>query len=125
MKKIYFLSLCLLAFFKLAHAQDTAEKLISVDFHAAKIQQFVEDLHAKTGYHFYYEQSQFDSLKVTVQATNRTLSAILLMVFDKTDYHFAIVDQNVFLTKGREMRPNLAAGFLLLHPPLRKPQQRL
>ena len=111
MKKIYLLGLCLLAFFQLASAQDKAEKLISVDFHAAKIQQFADDLQAKTGYHFYYEQAQFDSLKVTVTATDRTLSAVLFMVFDKTDYHFAIVDQNVFLTKGREMRPNLAAGF--------------
>ncbi|MBS1520756.1 MAG: hypothetical protein JST50_07170, partial [Bacteroidetes bacterium] len=113
MKKIYFLGLCLLAFFQLANAQD---KLISVDFHAAKIQQFVDDLQAKTGYHFYYEQAQFDSLKVTVSATDRTLSAVLFMVFDKTDYHFAIVDQNVFLTKGREMRPNLAAGFFAPAP---------
>jgi len=111
MKKIYLLGLCLLAFFQLANAQDKAEKLISVDFHAAKIQQFADDLQAKTGYHFYYEQAQFDSLKVTVTATDRTLSAILFMVFDKTEYHFAIADQNVFLTKGREMRPNLAAGF--------------
>ena len=111
MKKIYLLGLCLLAFFQLANAQDKAEKLISVDFHAAKIQQFVDDLQAKTGYHFYYEQAQFDSLKVTVTATDRTLPAILFMVFDKTEYHFAIADQNVFLTKAREMRPNLAAGF--------------
>src|SRR5436853_3471209 len=111
MKKIYFLGLCLFAFFKLAQAQDKAEKLIIVDFHAAKIQQFVDDLQTKTGYHFYYEQAQFDSLKVTVTAANRTLSAILFMVFDKTDYHFSIIDQNVFLTKGREMRPNLAVGY--------------
>src|ERR1700761_7333325 len=111
MKKIYFLGLCLLAFFQLANAQDKAEKLISVDFHAAKIQQFVDDLQTKTGYHFYYEQAQFDSLKVTVTATDRTLFAILFMVFDKTDYHFAITGESVFLTKGREMRPTLAAGF--------------
>ena len=73
MKKIYFLSLCILAFFKLANAQDGDKKLISVDFHQAKIEQFVSDLESKTGYHFYYDPAQFDSLKVTLQATDRTL----------------------------------------------------
>jgi len=96
MKKIYLLGLCLLTFFQLTSAQDKTQKLISVDFRAAKIQQFVDDLQTKTGYQFYYEQAQFDSLKVTVQATDRTLSAILFIVFDKTDYHFAIIGQNVF-----------------------------
>jgi hypothetical protein len=111
MKKICLLVLCIFAFFKLANAQDKEEKLISVDFHSANIQHFADDLQSKTGCRFYYEQAQFDSLKVTLQATNRTLSAVLYMVFDKTDYHFSIVGQNVFLTKSRELRPNLAAGF--------------
>ena len=116
MKKICLLGLCIFAFFKMVNAQDKEEKLISVDFHSTGIQQFTDDLQSKTGYHFYYERAQFDSLKVTLQVTNRTLSAILYMVFDKTEYHFSIFDQNVFLTKGREMRPNLAAGFFTPAP---------
>jgi hypothetical protein len=110
MKKIYFLSLCLLVFFKPASAQDGDKKLISVDFHQAKIEQVVSELESKTGYHFYYNPAQFDSLKVTLQVTDRTLNSILYLAFDKTDYHFAVIQQQVFLTKGREMRPGLATG---------------
>jgi hypothetical protein len=111
MKKIYFLSFCFLVFFNLAQAQDGEKKLISVNFQQAKIEQFVSDLESKTGYHFYYNQTQFDSLKVTVQATDKPLETILYMVFNKTDFHFAVSGQQVFLTKGHEIRTGLTAGF--------------
>src|ERR1700743_2436946 len=111
MKKIYLLSWCLLLFFKLANAQDNEKKLISVNFQQAKIEQVVSDLESKTGNHFYYNQTQFDSLKVTLQVTDRTLESILNAMFEKTDFHYAIVQQQVFLTKGRQISPNLAAGF--------------
>ncbi|MGZ3766132.1 MAG: TonB-dependent receptor [Mucilaginibacter sp.] len=111
MKKIYFLSFCFLVLFKLAHAQDGNKKLISVNFQQAKIDQVVSDLESKTGYHFYYNQVQFDSLKVTVQATDKTLETVLDMAFDKTDFHYAITGQQIFLTKGRTLRTELATGF--------------
>jgi hypothetical protein len=123
MKKIYFLSFCLLAFFKLAQAQDGEKKLISVDFQQAKIEQVASDLESKTGYHFYYNQAQFDSLKVTLQATDKPLATILYSIFNKTDFHFAISDQKVFLTKGREIRTELTAGFFDIQPSAANAQQ--
>src|ERR1700761_2168422 len=116
MRKIYFLSFFLLVFLKLANAQDADKKLISVNFQQAKIEQVASELESKTGYHFYYNPVQFDSLKVTVQATDKSLEAILLIAFDKTDFHFAISQQNVFLTKGREIRTELASGFFNIQP---------
>ncbi|HVV55401.1 MAG TPA: TonB-dependent receptor [Mucilaginibacter sp.] len=110
MKKIYFLSLCFAMIFKLAAAQDQ-NKPISVDFHEAKIADVVADLEAKTGYHFYYSPAQFDSLKVTVQATDKTIENVLDMAFHGTTYHYTIVQQNIFLTKGRQVYNELAVGF--------------
>ncbi len=116
MKKIYFLSFLFLVFLKLANAQDADKKLISVNFQQAKIEQVASELESKTGYHFYYNPVQFDSLKVTLQATDKSLEAILYMAFDKTDFHFAISQQRVFLTKGREIRTELASGFFNIQP---------
>ena len=124
MKKIYFLSFLFLVFFKLSSAQDTDKKLISVNFQQAKIEQFVDDLESKTGYHFYYNPAQFDSLKVTLQATDKTLEAILYSAFNKTDFHFAISQKAVFLTKGREIRTELTAGFFNTQPVTANAQQQ-
>ncbi|HZX57475.1 MAG TPA: carboxypeptidase-like regulatory domain-containing protein, partial [Mucilaginibacter sp.] len=111
MKKIYLLGFCFAIFFKMVSAQDIDKKTISVNFQQASIEQFVTDLEAKTGLHFYYNPPQFDSLKVTVQATDKPLDMILGMAFRNTDFHYAITSQAVFLTKGRQLNTTLAPGF--------------
>jgi len=110
MKRIYLLTLCLTLAFGFASAQDNS-KTISVNFQKANIGQIVSDLEAKTGYHFYYNPPQFDSLKVTLQATDKTLSAVLTLAFHGTDFTFTIKEQYVFLTKGRQVAASLAPGF--------------
>src|SRR6202008_3710146 len=111
MKKIFLLGFCFAILFKLASAQDVSKKTISVNFQQAPIAQFVSDLEAKTGYHFYYTPAQFDSLKVTLQLNDQPLEVVLNAAFQKTDFHFSIIDQNVFLTKGRQVSTSLAPGF--------------
>jgi hypothetical protein len=124
MKKIYFLSFFFLVFLRLANAQDGGKKLISVNFQQAKIEQFVTEMESKTSYHFFYNQTQFDSLKVTLRATDKSLETVLYMAFNKTDFHFAISGQQVFLTKGREIRTELTAGFFNVQPAnVNAPQQ--
>jgi hypothetical protein len=110
MKKIYFLGFCFAILCKMVSAQDM-NKTISVNFQNASIDQFVSDLETKTGYHFYYSPPLFDSLKLTVQATDKTLSAVLDMAFQKTSFHYSITEQSVFLTKGRQLNTTLAPGF--------------
>jgi len=109
MKKCY-LVFFLLIFVKFAYAQQTA-KTLSVNFNKATIEQFVAELELKSGYHFYYNPAQFDSLKVTLEAANVPLKTILNQSFRNTNFHYAIIDQQVFLTKGREIQTTLAAGF--------------
>ncbi len=110
MKKHYLLFF-LLIFVKIALAQQPS-KTLSVNFHGAGVEQFVAELELKSGYHFYYNPVQFDSLKVTLDIDNVPLQKILELSFRNTDFHYAITDQKqVLLTKGREIQTTLAAGF--------------
>jgi len=110
MKKIYAIIFFFLVFSKLALSQQ-ADKLISVNFQRASFGQFVTDLEAKTGYHFYYNQAQVDSLKITIRADEQPLETILQMAFEKTGFHYAIAPPKIFITKGREIETGLAVGF--------------
>jgi hypothetical protein len=112
MKKTYLLAFCMLFFLRLASAQQSNVKLISCDFQQASISQIVNDLESKSDYHFYYDQTQFDSLKVTLQANAKPIETILDMAFKNTDFHYAITSlHQVFITKGRQIKTELAPGF--------------
>ncbi|WP_114939787.1 TonB-dependent receptor [Mucilaginibacter endophyticus] len=111
MKKIYLLSFCFLILIKLSYAQQGQVKSMSVNFQQATIEQFVTELEAKSGYHFFYDPMQFDSLKVTLQVTDKPIETILNQAFKNTGFNFAIKQQQVFLTKGREIQTGLAVGY--------------
>jgi len=65
MKKGYF-TIVFICIVKLLSAQNTTEKTFNVNFQEATISEFVNELEAKSGYHFYYDPAQFDSLKITI-----------------------------------------------------------
>jgi len=100
-----------LFFLQIATAQQNNAKLISVNVQKVTLGQFVNELESKSGYHFYYDPIPFDSLKITLQADQKPLETILDMAFKSTDFHYAIVQQEVFLTKGRQIKTELAPGF--------------
>ena len=100
-------------FLQIASAQQSNIKLISVNFQQATAAQFVNELESKSSYHFYYDPVSFDSLKVTLQVNDKSVETILDMAFKNTDYHYAITQQQqVFLTRGRQIKTELASGFL-------------
>src|ERR1700733_13045161 len=109
MRKIYLLSFCILVFLQAAIAQQS--KLISVNFQQATIAQMVNDIESKSSYHFYYDPVMSDSLKTTLQVNDKSVEAILDLVFKNTDYHYAVTQQRIFITRGRQIRTDLAAGF--------------
>ena len=92
-------------------AQQNNASLISVNFQQAKIAQFVSDLEAKSNYHFFYDPIQMDSLIVTLQIENKPIQTIIDLAFKNTDYHFAVSDQFIFLTKGKQLKTELPPGF--------------
>ncbi len=97
---------------EMASAQQSNVKLISGNFQQATIGQFISELESKSNFHFYYDPIQFDSLRVTLQVNEKPLETILDLAFKNTDFHYAITQQQqVFLTKGRQIKTELAYGF--------------
>lgn len=95
-------------------AQQPAGKRVSVELKDVRIDTFVTELEAQTGYRFYYDAAQFDSLRVTISVTNVSLQKLLDLVFANSAYRFAILDNQkyVLLTKGVAIRTSLPDGFL-------------
>lgn len=112
MKRIYFFIIFLLAS-KALLAQNSTQKPISVNFKQAGINEFVADLETKSGYTFYVDTAQFDSLKVTLQVSDVPLGSILHMAFLNTNYNYTIIPSalQVFLTKGKAIKTRLAVGY--------------
>lgn len=112
MKKLI-LSLLFLLIIKLVSAQNNSGKTISVTFQNTKVEPFVDELEAKSGYHFYVDTAQFDSLKVTLQADNQPLDKILHTAFEHTPYRYTIIPSQmaVFLTRGKQINTQLALGY--------------
>src|SRR3569833_2518622 len=111
MRKIYFASFCLLFFLHAVKAQQCNVKLFSVNFQQATISQVVNEIESKSSYHFYYDPAQFDSLRVTGRVSDKPLSAILDQAFKKTAFVYAINQLQVFITKNRQIRTELAPGY--------------
>src|ERR1700759_4840858 len=112
MKSLYFFIIFLLVS-RLLSAQNAVQKTISVNFNQANISEFITDLEAKTGYTFYVDTAQFDSLKVTLQVSDVPLANVLHMAFLNTNYNYTIIpsSQQVFLTRGKSIKTRLAAGY--------------
>jgi len=109
MKKIY-LALCFVINLSVfAFAQQNQGGLIDVDFNQANISKVVSDLKLKTGYRFYYNPAQFDSLSVTLKVSQKPLNEILDKIFQNTTFHYFITrEQEVILT--RNLQINNALG---------------
>jgi len=83
--------------------------LIDVDYHQANISEVTTDLKSKTGYRFYYEPAQFDSLRVSVTLHQQPLKTVLDKIFAKTTYYYLVTDdQEVILTKNIRINPEVA-----------------
>ena len=118
MKKLYFVILFLFVV-KLVSAQGAANKTVSVNYNQAGIDAVVMDLESQTGYHFYYDRTQFDSLKVTLQISDSPLATVLNMAFNHTPFRFLIMPESmqVFLTKSKTIHTQLASGYFYTKPP--------
>jgi len=76
------------------------QQTVSIDVLNMSFDLFVEELERQTDYKFYYDPVKFDSLQVTLQATNQPLHAVLTALFRDTDFRFAIDLYNrVFITQ--------------------------
>jgi len=106
MKQLYIFISLLLTAFQVVHGQQSG-KLLNVNYQAVSIDKMAADLQQQTNYHFYYDASKVGDFKVTMQGSDLTLENVLNIAFKGTDYHYAIVNQQVFITKGRTIEPGL------------------
>src|ERR1700743_1387004 len=109
MKHFYLFISLLLTAFQIAFGQQNG-KLVNVNYQAVSIDKMAADLQQQTNYHFYYDAAKLGDLKGTVQGSDLTLENVLNIAFKGTDYHYALVNQQVFITKGRTIEPVLLAN---------------
>lgn len=108
--------LYLVAFFTIAAFINSAycqtAKPVTGNFVDIPFSQFVVEVESQTGYHFYYDASQTDSIKVTHRAGQEPLNLLLDEVLRNTDLHYSIDDQGrVFITKRVQIFTTLPPGF--------------
>ncbi len=98
-------------------AQNKVEKRLNVRLNDVRFSEFAKEAEAQTGYYFYYDASQLDSLKITLQANDQTLLAVLMQVFKDTEFKFAVDDarQRVFVTSDQAIITQLPDGLFDLN----------
>ncbi|WP_205508597.1 TonB-dependent receptor [Longitalea arenae] len=115
MRKLLLLIVCNLIFLVVAISVQAQPggKSVRLDLKDASIDSLVAELEAQTGYHFYYDPAQFDSLRVSISASNVSLQKVLELVFANSEYHFAIPPKKtyVLLTRGATIKTSLPPGF--------------
>jgi hypothetical protein len=81
---------------------------ITAAFNRVSIVQFTNVLEKQTGYRFYYDGSQFDTIIFNFSVTGRSLSEILETGLAATEFEFAIDDnKRVFITRGQPVYTTL------------------
>ncbi|MBC8054523.1 MAG: TonB-dependent receptor [Sphingobacteriaceae bacterium] len=97
----------LLLTFRVSYSQQQPLNM-DVDFKSVKIDEFVQELEKKSGYHFYYNQSHFDSLRITINLKGSTIREILNEAFKNSKYQYAIdSESNIFLTLNTKIDERL------------------
>ena len=106
------ISFILLLTAKDAFAQESSDNLVTGNFHDVTFTEFVQKIEKQTGFHFYYDPTQFDSISITISVSEAHFSAVLDQVFSNTDWHYTIdKEKQVFITKGFTLAGDLPYGF--------------
>lgn len=111
---IYSLPLFLLLFSaQISLAQNTDKKTITADFNQSTFENVVRKIEAQTGYHFFYEEDDVDSLEITLSVKNVFVSSFLDQIFLNTPLNYTI-DGNghIFITNGFSISTNLGSGIV-------------
>jgi hypothetical protein len=106
------ISFILLFTVKASFAQESSDNLVTGNFHDVTFTEFVQKIEKQTGFHFYYDPTQFDSISITISVSEAHFSALLDQVFSNTDWHYTIdKEKQVFITKGFTLAGDLPYGF--------------
>jgi len=86
--------------------------LITGNFKELRTVQFIRELESSSGFRFYYDSLQVDSLRINLTVREQPLDKVLEQAFANTGFHFSIDrHNNVFLIKEKKIITDLPAGF--------------
>ncbi len=108
---IVFVSFLLLQYGKTLAQQK--EVMVSGDFKNLSATQFIQELEQKTGYHFYYDTTGIDSVKIDFSVKEQTLQQVLEMAFANTAYKYTVHNRQVFITTGTAIVTSLPDDFFI------------
>jgi hypothetical protein len=112
--KYIFLALICIVFS--LHIQAQSNKVISGTFNG-KFEVFAQQVEQQTGYRFYFDPVQLDSFYVNITVDKKPLSEILPIIFQRSEFHYAIDAQNkVFITKNIVIADQLPKDFFTAVP---------
>jgi hypothetical protein len=112
MKSHFFLSVVFLLLITSITVDAQRKPLIEGEFNAAPFEEFIRKIEEQTSYKFYFNPAWTDSIKVTLSAKNRIVEEVLRQAFENRDLKFIVTsDNNIFITKGRDIMPGLPADF--------------
>ena len=88
--------------------------LVSGEFKNISAEQFLLQLEKQTGFHFYFDTSQLNSITVNISVNNQPLEQVLKLAFIHTRIGFACDAQNnIFISKGQVVQTELPEGFFV------------
>src|ERR1700744_6401869 len=85
------------------------QKKLNINFQSADVNRVANELQQQSGYRFFYDANKLTDIKITSQGSDLTLSEALALSFKGTDLKFAIVNHDVYITRGRAIEPALAS----------------
>jgi len=88
------------------------EKLISISLDSATFEQFAVAVESQSSFHFYFNASHTDSLRISITVKDKPLKSILDAIFKATEFQYAIdQDNKVYVTRKYKIETSLPQGF--------------
>ncbi len=95
-----------------ATAQQNALPHITGDFRDLAANDFLLQLEKQTGYHFYFDTAQIDSVRVNISIKDKPLTEAIRSAFENTTLDVAYYEpDNIFISKGLVVQTQLPDGF--------------
>jgi TonB-dependent receptor-like protein/carboxypeptidase-like protein len=108
-----FFFVCIVCCFH-SYAQKDSSFPVTINVKDISARHFLEQLEKQTGYRFYYDTTQLDSLTISLSATQQPLRRVLDEAFSGKDVYYVSDNHNhIFFTRGQQLAIMLPQDFFL------------
>jgi hypothetical protein len=95
-----------------ARTQDTGGKPVTVHLKDTAYEVVLKELEKQSGYRFYYDTADLDTVKISVDVERQPLSKVLDQLFEGTGMSYSLDRyQHLFITRGEAIATNLPGGY--------------